>query len=119
MARKVVTTAEMATADHNVAVRRHRARTEKKLTRLLTAAGSSATLDDIKSIIFEEDGDTPFIAYVMQLGELFGDEADDDAVIPAIQDAWNYFPHRRLGGSCPASRMLQLVPGLKPSDLRA
>jgi hypothetical protein len=101
------------------AIRRHRTRTEKRLIRLLDQAGSSATVDEIKRIIFSEEEDRPFIIYVIQLTELFGDNADHDAVIPAIQDAWNYFPHRRFGGSCPAEQMLRLVPGLTPRDLRA
>jgi hypothetical protein len=28
-------------------------------------------------------------------------DLDTDAVMPLIQDAWNYFPHRSLEGKCP------------------
>jgi len=96
--------------DHTSAISRKRALIEKRLVRLLRQTGSDATLDDIKTLIFNEEEALPFIAYVMQLCELFGDEADDDAVIPAVQDAWNYFPHRRFGGLCPAEQMLRQVP---------
>jgi hypothetical protein len=35
-------------------------------------------------------------------------EVDDtgDAMLQVIQDAWNYFPHRALGGRCPAEIMM-------------
>jgi hypothetical protein len=105
--------------DLTSAITRHRTRIEKRLIRLLDQTGSGATLDDIKTIIFNEEQEVPFIVYVMQLSELFGDEVDADTVIPAIQDAWNYFPHRRFRGSCPAEQMLRHVPGLTPRDLRA
>jgi hypothetical protein len=109
----------MTSADIVSRVLRHRTLTERRLTRLLKQISSAATLEDIKAIIFDEDQEIPFIVYVMQLSELFGDDADADALIPTIQDAWNYFPHRRLGGSCPAELMLQRIPGLTPADLRA
>ena len=100
-------------------ITRHRARVEKTLARLLEETDSDATLAEIQHVIFNEDGERPFIAYVMHLVELFGSGADRhiDALIPAIQDAWNYFPHKRLAGSCPAALMLKHVPGLRPSDL--
>jgi IS30 family transposase len=31
----------------------------------------------------------------------------DDEEIQVIQDAWNYFPHRALGGKCPAEIMAE------------
>jgi len=101
---------------HQPEIEQHRRRIEKRLIRLLAQTGSTATIDDIKSIIFAEDGETPFIAYVVKLSEFFGDAED---AIPVIQDTWNYFPHRRLPGSCPAAEMLRLVPHLNPRDLRA
>src|SRR5580658_4883784 len=99
-----------ASPDPTSAVTHHRTRIEKRLIRLLNQTGSAATLDDIKAIIFNEKEDRPFIAYLIQLSELFGDDADDDAAIRAIQDVWNYFRHSRLDGRCPAEIILQQVP---------
>lgn len=102
-------------------VAKQRARTEKRVQRLLTKTGSTATLDDIKTIIFNEEVETPFSAYLMKLMDLFDDpdERFIDEMLPVLQDAWNYFPHRRFNGSCPAAEMLRLAPGVKPRDLRA
>jgi hypothetical protein len=106
--------------DAAAAISRHRARTEKRLARLLEEPDRDATLDQIKSAIFNEDGKRPFAEYVIYLIGLFGAEADNrtDDLIPVIQDAWNYFPHGRLHGSCPAEVILQHLPSLKPGDLR-
>ena len=110
-----------APSDDTPAILRHRAHTEKRLRRLLEKTGSEATLDDIKVIIFNDDGERPFAEYVMYLTELFGvgGEVHIDALIPVIQDAWNFFPHRRFDGRCPAQLFLEQTPGLTPDDLLA
>jgi hypothetical protein len=107
--------------DHTPATERHRARIEKRLSDLLQQTGSEATLDDLKAIIFNDDGERPFAEYVMYLTELFGagGQVHIDALIPAIQDAWNFFPHRRLAGRCPAQLFLEQAPWLTPDDLCA
>jgi hypothetical protein len=104
-----------------MAVMRHRTRIEKRLNRLIAQTASDTTLEDIQAVIFNEDGQLPFIVYVMHIAGLFRDDGDShiDALIPAIQDAWNYFPHSRLDGRCPTEMLLEKVPGLRPSDLRS
>jgi hypothetical protein len=77
---------------------------EAHLASLLQQAGSTATIDDIKNMIFDA-GLTGFREYVADMLGLFespGSIVDIDAAIPVIQDAWNYFPHRSLRGQCPA-----------------
>jgi hypothetical protein len=103
--------------DHDQALARSRARIEKRLRRLLSRTGSSATLATVKALIFEEDGRHPFSRYVVEMTKLFG--ADDDDALALIQDAWNFFPHRRLANRCPADLFLESSPGLTPDDLRA
>jgi hypothetical protein len=88
----------------------HRARTETRIGVLLKEGRSPATLDHIKALILNEHERRSFNDYVFDLVALFdtglgGVEIDD--LLPALQDAWNYFPHQRYGGQCPAERFLQ------------
>jgi hypothetical protein len=88
----------------------HRARTETLLSALLRRTKSTATLADIQTLIFEEREDRHSTEYFCDLIALFDTRhgsVDIDEVLPAIQDAWNYFPHRRFRGECPAERLLQ------------
>ena len=82
----------------------YRALTEARLSSLLEQTNSAATLDDIKRIIFYESN-SRFSFYVAHATALFENRQstiDIDTVLPVIQDAWNYFPHRALNGQCPA-----------------
>jgi hypothetical protein len=58
-----------------------------------------------------------FETYITQLFALFDllpNRIETDTLLPVIQDAWNYFPHRSLDGQCPAEVFLKLHPdGLK------
>ena len=74
------------------------------LASLLQQSGTTATVEDIRGMIFAA-GLSGFRAYVADMFELFeapGSIVDIDAALPVIQDAWNYFPHRALRGQCPA-----------------
>ena len=76
----------------------------------LVAFESEATVEDIKQLIFEHDGTTHPSELFVDLIELFrAEEAEVDSLLPVIQDAWNYFPHRSLGGRCPAEVMADLA----------
>jgi hypothetical protein len=77
---------------------------------LLVDFQSEATVDDIKRAIFEHDGIRDPNECFADLVDLFrAGEGDLDAVMPVIQDAWNYFPHRSLGGRCPAEVIVDLA----------
>ena len=80
------------------------------ISALLERSGSSATAEDIKGLIFERDDARHPGEYFADLATLFNASQDDlDALLPVIQDAWNYFPHRALQGRCPAEVMNDLV----------
>src|ERR1700685_4072811 len=77
---------------------------EAHLASLLQQSGTTATVEDIKGMIFDA-GLTGFREYVAEMFGIFeapGSIVDIDAALPVIQDAWNYFPHRALRGQCPA-----------------
>jgi hypothetical protein len=77
---------------------------------LLVNFQSEATVEDIKQLIFEHDGKTHPSVCLVDLIELFrAEEADVDSLLPVIQDAWNSFPHRSVGGRSPAEVMVDLA----------
>jgi hypothetical protein len=82
--------------------------TEARLAATLRAAASTATVDDIKKMIFEEDGEHAFSVYLRDMLGVIknSDVLDSVDAIPLIEDAWNYFPHRRLDGCSPAEVFL-------------
>jgi hypothetical protein len=94
------------------AIRSYRVLTELRLSELLEQANSILTLEDIKALIYDdgEDRGSRFGEYVGRLMVIFNSPdsvVDEDAALPVIQDAWNYFPHRSLSGRCPADALSQ------------
>ena len=88
----------------------YRAILSARILYLLVSFESEATVEEIKQLIFEHDGQTPPSEWLVDLVDLFrAEEADVDSLLPVIQDAWNYFPHRSLGGRCPAEVMVDLA----------
>ena len=86
----------------------HRSLLNEQLTSLLRRSGSIATLDDIKTLIFNETDARHPSEYFSDLIAMFdADRIDIDAILPVVQDAWNYLPHRRYNGECPYERLLQ------------
>ncbi len=80
-----------------------------RISALLAQFGSPVTVPDIERMIFEEDSSRHPSEYLADLLTLFkADDGDLDALVPVIQDAWNYLPHRSLGGRCPAEVMAGL-----------
>jgi hypothetical protein len=79
----------------------------EQLTSLLRRSDSTATLHDIRTLIFNETDARHPSEYFSDLIAMFdADRIDIDATLPVIQDAWNYFPHRRYNGECAYERFL-------------
>jgi len=98
------------------AIRTYRLLTELRLSGLLDRTKSTATLGDIQRLIFDESDLMPTSHYFAQILGLFQtpkSKIDDEAVLPVIQDAWNYFPHRGLNGCAPA----EFIAGISPVDV--
>ncbi len=84
----------------------HKQEIEQELTDLLKEAGSDFTLDDIRQVIYEEEeqNDLAKIIPMFDTGQ-GGVELND--IVEVVIDAWNYFPHKALGGISPAEKSLQ------------
>ena len=78
---------------------------EQELLDLLEETGSDFGLDDIKEIIYNEDGqgDLTKIIAMFDTGQGAAELQD---VLDLVTDAWNYFPHKSLGGLSPAEKVL-------------
>jgi hypothetical protein len=81
---------------------------ERRLTELLVQSKSTSTPEHIKSIIYNESTKraSEYIADLIALFDSPQATIDLDILLPVLQDAWNYFPHRSLGGKCPAELFL-------------
>ena len=78
---------------------------EEELEELLEECNSDFNLNYIKSIIYEEE-DTDDM---MKIVAIF-DDGDISHISNALElagDAWNYFPHKVLGGLSPAEKWLE------------
>lgn len=79
---------------------------EQELTDLLTETKSDFTLDHIKEIIYNEDGQDALTDAVAMFDNGQGGIKLQN-VLDVLNDAWNYFPHKIIGGLSPAEMMLK------------
>jgi hypothetical protein len=112
----------MTNGAHAAHVTARRTLTESRLSQLLKEAGSTAHFYAISNLVFEYHPRS-FETYLAQLFSLFNslpNPIDTDILLPVMQDAWNYFPHRSLDGKCPIELFLKLHPdGLERLELEA
>ena len=78
---------------------------EQELSELLKQVSSSFTLEDIKEIIYNEDGQDDMTEIIAMFDTGQG-AIELENTIETIVDAWNYFPHKALDGLSPAEKSL-------------
>lgn len=69
-------------------------------------AGSDFGLEDIKKIIYNEDGQD-CLTDIIAMFDVGQGAVELQNIIETINDAWNYFPHKVLGGISPAEKLLE------------
>ena len=79
---------------------------EKELLELLEETKSDFGLDDIKEIIYNEDGQDD-LTKVIAMFDCGQGLAEMNEILEIINDAWNYFPHKYLDGLCPMEKILE------------
>jgi len=79
---------------------------EEELLEMLEETKRDFGLDDIKAEIYneEESGDMMKVVAMFDRG---GDASELDNILELVSDAWNYFPHKTLGGLSPAEKVLE------------
>jgi hypothetical protein len=91
-------------------IQAYRATVLRRLEYQLIRFRAKASVEDIQRFIYERDEERPASEYIGQLMDVFNaSDAELDDAISVVQDAWNYLPHRALGGRCPAEVMLGLM----------
>ena len=79
---------------------------EQELLDMLKETKSDFGLDDIKEIIYNEDGQDSLTDIIAMFDTGQG-AAELQNVLELVNDAWNYFPHKVIGGLSPAEKLLE------------
>jgi len=79
---------------------------EKELLEMLKETKSDFELNDIKEIIYNEDGQDS-LTDVIAMFDTGQGVAELQNVLELVNDAWNYFPHKIIGGLSPAEKLLE------------
>lgn len=77
---------------------------ERELEDALKEMGSDFTLADIRETIYEEE-DTDDFTDLIAMFDTGQGAAELQTVTELLSDAWNYFPHKILGGKSPAEML--------------
>lgn len=85
-------------------IERRRKEIENDMVRMLKERKSDLTVEQIKEIIYNEKDDKEFTKLISFFDTGGGiDEVEE--ILDVLNDAWNYFPHKCLGGLCPMEKI--------------
>jgi len=79
---------------------------EQELVDMLKETESDFTLDHIRDVIFHEE-DNDDMMKVVAMFDRGGGASELSNILELVTDAWNYFPHKVLGGISPAEKLLE------------
>lgn len=79
---------------------------EQELIDFLNETNSDFTLGHIKDIIYNEEGQDD-LTDVIAMFDTGQGAAELENIMDTINDAWNYFPHKIIGGMSPAEKLLE------------
>jgi len=72
---------------------------EKYIVALLRKVKSDFTFEDVKDAIYNETERDDMTKIIAMFDTGVGDELSN--ILDIVTDAWNYFPHKALGGKSP------------------
>jgi len=79
---------------------------EALLIEMLEETESDFKLEDIKDAIYNEEK-TDDMMKVVAMFDRGGDASELSTILELVNDAWNYFPHKIIGGISPAEKLLE------------
>lgn len=79
---------------------------EQELVDMLKETKSDLSLQHVKDTIFHEK-DNDDMMKVVAMFDRGGDASELDNILELVTDAWNYFPHKIIGGLSPAEKLLE------------
>lgn len=83
-----------------------RADIEKQLNEVIGSLGLSISFKEIKEMIYNEQ-DQNALHEIMGKFDSGQDVDDLNKIMAIVNEAWNYFPHKVLGGLSPAEKILE------------
>ena len=72
---------------------------EQELADMLEQTGSDFTVEDVVSAIYKEEDNDDMQKIIAMFDD--GDPVNLSNALELVTDAWNYFPHRAIGGKSP------------------
>lgn len=78
---------------------------EQELVDMLKETESDFSLEDVRDAIFNEK-DNDDMTKVIAMFDRGGDASELSNILELVTDAWNYLPHKILGGLSPADKLL-------------
>lgn len=79
---------------------------EKQLNDIIKSLGLSVNFEEIKEVIYNEQ-DQGALHNIMSKFDNGQDIDELNKILAIVNEAWNYFPHRVLGGLSPAEKILE------------
>ena len=79
---------------------------ERELLEMLKETNSDFSLEDVKKIIYNEE-DSDDLMRIIAMFDRGGDVSELESILELANDAWNYFPHKIIGGISPAEKLLE------------
>ncbi|MDD5464020.1 MAG: hypothetical protein PHP62_02645 [Candidatus Moranbacteria bacterium] len=76
---------------------------ELELIDMLRETERDFGLADVKEAIYNEEEQDDFM-HVVEMFDRGGNASELSNVLDLVTDAWNYFPHKALGGKSPAEK---------------
>lgn len=79
---------------------------KQELVEMLKETESDFSLEDVQDAIFHEE-ETDDMMKIVAMFDRGGDAGELSNILELVTDAWNYFPHKVLGGLSPAEKRLE------------
>lgn len=79
---------------------------EKEIENMIKKTNCDFELDDIKDMIYNEDG-ADNLTNIIAMFDTGQGAVELHSVLELANDAWNYFPHKILNGLSPADKLLE------------
>ena len=79
---------------------------EQELVEMLKETESDFSLQHVKDAIFHEE-DNDDMMKVVAMFDRGGDASELSNILELVTDAWNYFPHKAIGGLSPKEKLLE------------
>ena len=79
---------------------------EEEIKEMLKETESDFSLKDVKDMIYNEE-EQDDMTKIIAMFDRGGDASELENILELITDAWNYFPHKALGGFSPAEKSLE------------